>query len=359
MKNDNETLRPVVWRSLMPNKLSPGLVRLIDQTQLPAKLKYIETDQLEVICKAIKTLQVRGAPAIGITAAMALAADVQQSTDSTTGLLRRLEIAGVKLAATRPTAVNLFWAIERMRTLAESSRHLPPDEFKEQLAAEACRIRDEDAEMCRAIGRHGAALLRDGDTVLTHCNAGALATAEFGTALAPIYTAQHNGINVKVFADETRPLLQGARLTAWELLRNGIDVTLICDNTAAQVMREGGINAVFVGADHIAANGDTANKIGTYGLAQLAKAHHIPFYVCAPSSTIDLQIQDGSGITIEQRPAEEVTMGFGQLTAPRNVRVYSPAFDITPAALITAIVTEKGIIEGDLRAGISAPTPRH
>jgi methylthioribose-1-phosphate isomerase len=213
-------------------------------------------------------------------------------------------------------------------------------------------IRDEDAAMCRAIGRHGATLLRDGDTVLTHCNAGALATAEFGTALAPIYTAHEQGLNIKVFADETRPLLQGARLTTWELNRAGIKVTLICDNMAAQVMKEGRIQAVFVGADRIAANGDAANKIGTYGLSILAKAHGVPFYVLAPSSTFDLSCRTGGEIPIEERGAAEITHGFGRQTAPDGIAVYAPAFDVTPAENIAAIICEKGILRPDYQESI-------
>ncbi len=224
-----------------------------------------------------------------------------------------------------------------------------PRELKRILAEEAVKIRDEDAAMCRAIGRHGATLLKDGFTVLTHCNAGGLATAEYGTALAPIYVAQEQGKTIQVFADETRPLLQGSRLTAWELMQAGIDVTLICDNTAAHVMAEGKIDAVMVGADRIAANGDTANKVGTYGVAVAARAHNIPFYVLAPTSSWDLTLKSGKAIPIEHREKGEVTKGFGKLTAPEQVKVYSPAFDVTPAELITAIVCEKGIAKPPFR----------
>ena len=231
-----------------------------------------------------------------------------------------------------------------MRGVANASTRLAPLEFKNRLAHEAMAIRDEDAAMCRAIGQHGATLLKDGDTVLTHCNAGGLATAEYGTALSPIYVATEQKKHIRVYADETRPLLQGARLTAWELMQAGVDVTLICDNMAAHVMKTKTINAIMVGADRIAANGDTANKIGTYGLAVLARAHRIPFYVLAPTSTFDLSLATGAQIPIEERASEEITMGFGKRTAPEGVKTYSPAFDVTPGELVTAIVCEQGVL---------------
>jgi len=335
--------RTIEWISRNDDSPLPGHIRLIDQTRLPLELVFIETDDLDTIWTAIKTLQVRGAPAIGIAAAMGVAAAVQNADGDTPQLLAATDRAAAYLATSRPTAVNLFWALRRMQTVATAAADLPAAAFKRFLIEEAMRIRDEDAAMCRAIGRHGATLLKDGCTVLTHCNAGGLATAEFGTALAPVYTMAEQGRQVRVYADETRPLLQGARLTAWELMQAGIDVTLICDNMAAQVMKEGRIDAVLVGADRIAANGDAANKIGTYGVALAAKAHGIPFYVLAPSSTIDTGTPTGDGIPIEERAADEITCGFGTQTAPDGVKVYSPAFDVTPAALITAIVTENGI----------------
>ena len=232
-----------------------------------------------------------------------------------------------------------------MRRVAHASAASSGNELARDLVQEAIAVRDEDLAMCRAIGEHGAGLLTEGDTVLTHCNAGGLATSGYGTALAPIYVAQEQGKRVNVYADETRPLLQGARLTAWELMQAGVDVTLICDNMAAQVMKEGRIDIVFVGADRIAANGDACNKIGTYGVALLAKAHSIPFYVLAPTSTIDPDARSGADIPIEERGAEEITEGFGRRTAPEGVQVYAPAFDVTPAELITGIITEKGIMK--------------
>ncbi len=332
---------------------------MIDQTRLPLDLCFIETDDLETVRTAIKTLQVRGAPAIGIAAAMGIAADVQHRTGGTPSLQAAVGDAARRLADSRPTAVNLFWALDRMKALATTQAALPPDAFKTRMVEEAIAIREEDAAMCRAIGAHGATLLHDGCTVLTHCNAGTLATAEFGTALAPVYTLVEAGGTVHVFADETRPLLQGARLTAWELMQAGVDVTLICDNMAAQVMKEGHIDAVLVGADRIAANGDTANKIGTYSAALAARAHGIPFYVLAPTSTMDADTPDGTHIPIEERGADEITCGFGMRTAPVSVKVYAPAFDVTPAALITAIICEKGILRPDYTASIRAALSPH
>lgn len=304
-----------------------GHLRLIDQTQLPTHLVYRDCRSVEDVWEAIRTLRVRGAPAIGIAAAYGVVLGLQSRPDVLA------EVCDY-LATSRPTAVNLFWALDRMRRCDPA-----------QLLSEARAIEEEDRRMCRAIGQHGASLLADGSGVLTHCNAGGLATADYGTALAVIFTAHEQGKRLQVFADETRPLLQGARLTAWELLQRGVEVTLLCDSMAAQVMKEGRIQAVIVGADRIAANGDTANKIGTYGVAVLARAHGIPFHVAAPSSTFDLTLATGAGIPIEQRAAEEVTHGFGRQTAPAGVKVYNPAFDVTPASLIASIITEKGVIE--------------
>ncbi len=322
----------------------PGHVRLIDQTLLPGRLEFRDCRTVEQIWEAIRVLRVRGAPAIGVAAAMGVVVGVQQQFDRAT-FARRLHEVADYLRTSRPTAVNLFWAIDRV--LRRVSPVLPasaPETLTRLLLEEALAIEAEDRAMCQAIGQAGAALIRDGQGVLTHCNAGSLATAGSGTALAVMYSAAEEGKNFSVYADETRPLLQGARLTAWELMQAGIDVTIICDNMAAQVMREGKVQLVIVGADRIAANGDTANKIGTYGVALLAKAHGIPFYVAAPSSTFDLALADGAAIPIEQRDPREITHAFGTATAPESVRVYNPAFDVTPAELIAAIITEKGVI---------------
>jgi methylthioribose-1-phosphate isomerase len=311
------------------------------------ELAYVESDDLEEIYSCIKRLVVRGAPAIGCAAALGLAAVIRKQIFTTPEeFTPAVSRAAMRLAESRPTAVNLFWALDRCvnRVTTESFSSKNICKLKDALLEEALNILAEDIQMCRSIGRHGMPLMKEGMGVLTHCNAGALATGDYGTALAPIYSALENGIRVKVFSDETRPLLQGSRLTAWELAKAGADITTICDNMAAQVMKEGKINLAIVGADRIAANGDTANKIGTYGVAILAKFHNIPFYVAAPYSTIDITLRDGSGIPIEQRSPEEVRNGFGRQTAPSEVKIYNPAFDVTPNNLITGIITEKGIL---------------
>jgi methylthioribose-1-phosphate isomerase len=324
-----------------------GTLRMIDQTLLPVEFREIECRDVPTVWEAIKMLRVRGAPAIGIAAAYGVCLGLQGVTDGDEpAFFNCLEEVTGYLASSRPTAVNLFWALDRMKRTACAQRgKRSPREIAAVLLAEARAIHDEDRQMCRDIGRHGAALLSDGDGVLTHCNAGGLATADYGTALAVIFAAVESGKQLRVFADETRPLLQGARLTAWELQERGVDVTLICDSMAAQVMREGRIQAVVTGADRIAANGDSANKIGTYGVAVLANAHEIPFYIAAPSSTFDLSIADGDQIPIEQRDPREITHGFGRQTAPDGVKVYNPAFDVTPARLIRGLICERGVIE--------------
>lgn len=323
-----------------------GRIKLIDQTLLPNEFKYIYCEDLQSIWEAIKSLRVRGAPAIGIAGALGAVLGIWHSSANTyDSFSSELKDATDYLATSRPTAVNLFWALDRITLTAEENRKLSISEIKNILLAEAQAIIEEDKAMCRAIGRHGMALLNENDTILTHCNAGGLATSDYGTALAVMFSAHEAGKKISVFADETRPLLQGARLTTWELMQAGIDVTLICDNMAAQVMKEGKIQNVIVGADRIAANGDTANKIGTYNVAILADAHDIPFYVAAPTSTLDFNLKTGTEIPIEQRSSEEITEGFGKVTAPEGVRVYSPAFDVTPASLVTAIITEKGVAE--------------
>ena len=338
------TIRTIDWKPDSLESLLPGSVRMVDQVRLPEELVYLETRSVETVWQAIKTLQVRGAPAIGIAAALGVATSIQNHGGTSPELAAAALDAADYLATSRPTAVNLFWALDRMRGVIRAALPLAPLAFKERLVREAIQIRDEDAAMCRAIGKHGATLLNDGDTVLTHCNAGGLATAEYGTALAPIYVATEQHKHIRVYADETRPLLQGARLTAWELMQAGIDVTLICDNMAAHVMKTKAVSAVMVGADRIASNGDAANKIGTYGLALLAKAHGIPFYVLAPTTTFDYSLKTGAEIPIEERAPEEITEGFGRRTAPVGVKTFSPAFDVTPGALITAIICERGIL---------------
>jgi len=339
------TNRPVIQTLHWEGGLD-GHLRLIDQTRLPLELVEIECRNVETLWAAIRQLQIRGAPAIGIAAAYGVCLGLQPvlDADETTFFLQ-LEKTAAHLASSRPTAVNLFWALDRMKRAAAKLRgKCSPRQLAAALLAEANAIWEADRAMCRAIGQHGAVLLAEGQGVRTHCNAGALVTAEYGTALAPVFAAHESGKQLHVYVDETRPLLQGARLTAWELQQRGIDATLICDSMAAQVMREGRIQAVMVGADRIAANGDTANKIGTYGVALLAAAHEIPFYVVAPSSTFDLSLTSGEKIPIEQRPGEEITHGFGRQTAPDGIKVYNPAFDVTPAKLIHGIVCEHGII---------------
>ncbi len=306
----------------------------------------IECRSVTEVWEAIRQLRVRGAPAIGVAAAMGVVLGVRDETESDReGFLRKLDDVCHYLGTARPTAVNLSWALQRMRRRAQSLPSAHPSEIKRALLEEAKRIRDEDEAMCRAIGRHGEALIAEGVGVLTHCNAGSLATAYYGTALAPLYTAHEKGRRFRVYADETRPLLQGSRLTAWELHRSGIEVTVLCDNTAGTLMKSGQVDLVIVGADRIAASGDTANKIGTYPLAVLARAHGIPLYVAAPSSTFDLAIPDGSRIPIEHRSPDEVRRGMGALTAPPDAPCFCPAFDVTPADLITGIITERGIIQ--------------
>jgi methylthioribose-1-phosphate isomerase len=323
-----------------------GHLRMIDQTRLPVELVEIDCRTVPAVWEAIKMLRVRGAPAIGVSAAYGVLIGVQRtSAASPAEFTAQLNAVCGELATSRPTAVNLFWALERMRLLGLAVVDQNGTRRLEALLTEAQTIEAEDRAMCLAMGRVGAAYMPQQGGVLTHCNAGGLATAGDGTALAVIFEAHRQGKQIQVFADETRPLLQGARLTSWELQQRGVPVTVICDNMAGWVMQEGRIQAVVVGADRIAANGDTANKIGTYSVAQLARAHGIPFYVAAPSSTFDLSLPDGREIPIEQRDPREITHGFGRQTVPEGVPVYNPAFDVTPASLIRAIFTEKGAIE--------------
>ncbi|MGH7256506.1 MAG: S-methyl-5-thioribose-1-phosphate isomerase [Nitrospirales bacterium] len=322
-----------------------GTVRILDQSRLPGAVEYLECKDYRTVAEAIRDLKVRGAPAIGVTAAMGVALGAQGLvTTRKEDFLKGVEDICTHLAATRPTAVNLFWALDRMKRTLEGLRGRPLETIKQELVREAQRILDEDIAMNRAIGRHGAGLIQDGQTVLTHCNAGALATAGYGTALGVIRAACEQGKRIRVIAGETRPVLQGSRLTAWELMQDGISVTVITDSMAGALMRQGTIHLCVVGADRIAANGDVANKIGTYSVAVLAKAHGLPFYVAAPHSTIDLATPTGTDIPIEQRhPQEVTTLGGGGPIAPTGVEVYNPAFDVTPAELITGIITERGI----------------
>jgi methylthioribose-1-phosphate isomerase len=324
---------------------------------LPGSVVNHEVTTVDGMVDAIRRLAVRGAPAIGIAAAFGLLLGIQdrrgQAAADVMGSTR--EVAAI-IARARPTAVNLFWALDRMVACAQARFDAGASgaEIVEALFVEAQAMLEEDRAACRRIGEVGAELLAEGTTVLTHCNAGGLATSEYGTALAPIYVAKEQGKRVAVFADETRPLLQGARLTAWELMEAGVEVTLITDSMAGRVMFEGKIDCVLVGADRIARNGDVANKIGTYSVAVLARQHGIPFYVCAPLSTFDPSVPDGSHIPIEQRDSSEVTDHMGQRAAPLNVAVYNPAFDITPAELIWGIVTEVGLIEKPNTARVEA-----
>ncbi len=324
-----------------------GYLVLLDQTRLPLEKREIQCRSVEHVWDAIRRLCVRGAPAIGLSAAYGVCLGLQQITSrSPDEFLAHVDRFVDYLSTSRPTAVNLFWALARMKRVAHALRDVNDTrQLRERLLAEAHAIYEEDRSMCRAIGRHGAPLVRSFQAVLTHCNTGSLATAEYGTALSVIYTAHDQGHTLHVYVDETRPLWQGARLTAWELAQRGIPTTVICDSMAGWLMHTGRVQAVLVGADRIAANGDTANKIGTYSLAVLARAHQLPFYVAAPRSTFDLTLTTGEKIPIEERAPDEIVAPFGCRIAPDDIDVYNPAFDVTPAELITAIITERGIIQ--------------
>ncbi len=316
-------------------------VILIDQTLLPSKLKYVKCGSVECVAEAIKSLRVRGAPAIGVTAALALAMVAEKNRgEDREDVLKELESAKELLAKTRPTAVNLFWALERVTNAAQGS-----DDPSTAACNEAIKVWEEDIEMNKKLEKNGASLIRDGDIILTHCNAGSLATSGFGTALGVIKEAHRQGKDLKVFADETRPLLQGARLTAFEMVNTGISVTVITDSMAAFVMKNHDVNIVIVGADRIAGNGDTANKIGTYGLAVLAKEHSIPFYVAAPLSTLDMGIKNGDEIPIEYRDEDEIRYFNKKLIVTEDAEVMNPAFDVTPSQYISGIITETGVLK--------------
>jgi len=318
-----------------------GGVVMIDQTRLPLHEEYVTCRNYEEVATAIRDMIIRGAPAIGVAAAMGVAIGVRDASEA--DLDAQVDVICETLARTRPTAVNLFWAIDRMKRLYTTLRGKPLGEIRERLIQEAQLVREEDIAINRAIGSHGAALVPDHKTVLTNCNAGALATAGYGTALGVIRAARESGKQIDVFADETRPFLQGARLTVWELQQDGIPTTLITDNMAGHFMKSGRIGCVVVGADRIAGNGDVANKIGTYSVAVLAKENGVPFFVAAPVSTLDLTLASGDQIPIEQRAAAEVTHVFGHAVAPEGTAVENPAFDVTPARYVTAIVTENGV----------------
>lgn len=322
-----------------------GSLKLIDQTKLPLERKVVELSTYEEVADAIKTMIVRGAPAIGVTAVYGVVIAANSITsNSTEQFFTELKKACDLIKSTRPTAVNLFWAVDRIYNKALSNKNKSISEIKEILEAEARLMEQEDIESNKAIGKYGNELIKENSTILTHCNAGALATCDHGTALGVIRSAHNAGKNIKVFADETRPYLQGSRLTVWELMEDNIPVTLICDNMAGHFMKEGLIDCVIVGADRIALNGDTANKIGTYSVAVLAKENNIPFYVAAPISTIDFSIDSGTQIPIEERSSDEVTHIKGIRIAPENIKVRNPAFDVTPNKYISAIITDKGII---------------
>jgi methylthioribose-1-phosphate isomerase len=321
-----------------------GTVRLIDQTRLPLEEVYVECRTVDEVARAIRTMQVRGAPAIGIAAAMGMALGAAAFHAPTfSAFMSALEDVGAKLIRTRPTAVNLAWAVRRLLGVARGLQHLPLADIPGRLGAEAAAMREEDIRTNRAMGKYGQELVPDPARILTHCNAGGLATAGYGTALGVIRAAAEAGKRVTVWVDETRPLLQGARLTAWELAKAGIPATLITDNMAGHFMQRGEVDLVVVGADRITRNGDVANKIGTYGVAVLARAHAIPFYVAAPLSTFDLSLHDGSQIPIEERMQEEVTDMGGRRLAPHGIRAANPAFDVTPAGYIHGIITERGV----------------
>jgi len=341
--------------SVKPILFEDNVLKMIDQRLLPNEEVWLEYTDYKAVAEAIVTMVVRGAPAIGVAAAFGVAFGARDIFAASFDEFRReFDAVCAVLAATRPTAVNLFWAIDRMKRCAQAHADLAGADLKERLLAEALEIAAEDERINRAMGAHGQVLFADGARILTHCNAGALATGGYGTALGVIRAAVEAGKKISVYADETRPWLQGARLTTWELHKDGIPVTLICDNMAGYLMSKGEIDGVIVGADRIAANGDTANKIGTYSVAILAKEHNIPFYVAAPISTIDLTLSDGSLIPIEERGHDEVTHCGGRRIAPAGIAVRNPAFDVTPARYISAIITEHGLARGDFNTDLAA-----
>jgi methylthioribose-1-phosphate isomerase len=341
-----DLIEPIQWEN-------DSLI-LLDQTLLPTETKFLELTTVEEVWEAIRVLRVRGAPVIGLAAAFGMYLGVRNKTESSyEPFLTHAKKVGEYLNSSRPTAVNLRWAVERILALIQKHAQTPVAEIIGKVLDECLHMIEEDHEVCLAIGKYGLEVLKNGTTVLTHCNAGGLVTAKYGTALAPVYAAHQKGMKVAVFADETRPLLQGARLTAFELQRAGVPVTVICDNMAATVMAQKKVDLVIVGADRVTRSGDFANKIGTYGVAILAKEHGIPFYCAAPRSSFDLTLESGSQIPIEERKAEEITNGFGKQTAPTGVDVFNPAFDVTPHRYVTAFITEKGVIKPPFNVNIS------
>jgi methylthioribose-1-phosphate isomerase len=349
---------PINWKNMIPTlEWLPSGVNFLDQTRLPLEETYVLATDYKQVATVIRDMIVRGAPAIGVSAAMGMAIGIERSSATTLPVLTaEAAVIAKTLAETRPTAVNLFWGINEIRSLYNSlaAKNTPIPEIKSAVVAKARRMYDEDIAACKQMGAHGASLLPMEGTVLTHCNAGALATCGYGTALGVIRAAIERGHKIDVFADETRPFLQGARLTAWELMKDNIPTTVLCDNMAAALMRQGRIQAVIVGADRIAANGDVANKIGTYGVSILAKEHGIPFYVAAPWSTLDLATAHGDLIPIEQRAATEVTHSNGKQITPHGVAIENPAFDVTPAKYVTAIITERGVLRAPYEQSIQS-----
>ncbi len=346
------TIRTIEWKD--------DKVIMIDQRKLPLQEVYNTYEDYKAVADAIKTMVIRGAPAIGVAAAMGVALGALGIAVKTFDeFYKKIVKVCETIDATRPTASNLFWATERMKAICLLHKEMPINKLKERLKEEALKIYHEDREACRKIGENGKLFFKNGDNVLTHCNAGALATAGIGTALGVLYAADEEGKTLHVYADETRPMLQGARLTAWELQKHGMHVTVITDNMAGYMMREGKINKVIVGADRITANGDTANKIGTFGVAVLAKYHNIPFYVAAPTSTIDLKKKSGLEIPIEERSENEVTHILQHQITPDYVNVRNPAFDVTPAELITAIITENGVAEAPFEKNLATLVPKN
>jgi methylthioribose-1-phosphate isomerase len=337
-------------------ELVDGVVHMLDQTRLPREVVYVDCTDYHMVAQGIKKLWIRGAPAIGIASAMGIAIGARDiQADNFDGFMKSLEPVFKTLLDTRPTAVNIQWAVERAKKLLSGKKNEPVDKLKELLTEDANRVLEEDIEINKTIGKWGSQFIKDGDTVITHCNAGSLATGGYGTATGPIRAAVEQGKKIQVFADETRPVLQGCRLTAWELMEDNIPVTLITDNTAGAILRKGEINLAIVGTDRTVSNGDVANKIGTYSLAVLCKENGVPFYVAAPLSSIDFSIPSGDLIPIEERGSEEVTHVFGCQIAPEGVKVRNIAFDVTPAKYVTGIITEKGVFKPEDLHKINEP----